>query len=80
MSTQHSQYVLLFSVLAVNSDQFQELHALTLAAHSYALSIGYTMTCTYVSVGRTQPMAAGPRLYILKRPTPCCITDLYHGA
>ena len=33
MSTQHAQYMLLFLVLVVNS----ELHALTPAAHSYAL-------------------------------------------
>ena len=40
MYTQHAQYVLLFLVLAVNSNQFQilqELHALTQAAHSYTL-------------------------------------------
>ena len=41
MSAQHAQYVLLFLVLAVNSDKFQnlqiELHALTLAARSYVL-------------------------------------------
>ena len=41
MSAQHAQYVLLFLVLAVNSDKFQnlqiELHALTLAACSYVL-------------------------------------------
>ena len=40
MSTQHVQDVLVFLVLVVNSDRFQnfmELHALTLAARSYAL-------------------------------------------
>ena len=40
MSTQDVQYVLLFLVLVVISDQFQnftELHALTLAARFYAL-------------------------------------------
>ena len=41
MSTQQrAQYLLLLLVLAVNSDQFSnftELHALTLAAQSYAL-------------------------------------------
>ena len=36
MSTQHAYYVLLFLVLAVNSDRFQ-LHTLTLAVRSYAL-------------------------------------------
>ena len=39
MSAQHAQYVLLFLVLAVNSDKFQnlqiELHALTQATPSY---------------------------------------------
>ena len=40
MYTQHAQYMLLFLVLAVNSNQFQilhELHTLTQAAHSYTL-------------------------------------------
>ena len=37
MSTQHVQYMLLFLVLVVNSDQFQILHALTLSARSYVL-------------------------------------------
>ena len=44
MSTQHTQYVLLFLVLAVDSDWFQILlsyvHALTQAACSYLLLVG----------------------------------------
>ena len=45
MSRQHAQYMLLFLVLAVNSDRFQiltELHAITEAPplpHSYVLLI-----------------------------------------
>ena len=39
MSMQRAQYVLLFLVLAVNSNWFQELHALTIAARSYALLV-----------------------------------------
>ena len=50
MSTQHAQYVLLFLVLAVDSDWFQILlsyvHALTQAACSYALLVGLN---TYVA-------------------------------
>ena len=47
MSMQHAQYVLLFLVLAVDSDWFQILlsyvHALTQAACSYALLVGLNM-------------------------------------
>ena len=37
MSMQHVQYVLLFLVIAINSKFYGVLHALTLAARSYAL-------------------------------------------
>ena len=37
MSIQQSQYVLLFLVLAVNFQNFTEVHVLTLAACTYAL-------------------------------------------
>ena len=50
MSRQHAQYVLLFLVLAVDSDWFQILlsyiHALTQATHSYVLLVGLN---TYVA-------------------------------
>ena len=38
---QYTQDVLLFIVLAVNFNQFQELHTLTLAACSYTCAVGY---------------------------------------
>ena len=39
MSMQYAQYVLLFLVVAISN--FTELHALTVAAHSYALLYVY---------------------------------------
>ena len=47
---QCAQYVLLFSVLAVNSDRsqnFTELHTLTLATHSYVLLPIHKLLCTF---------------------------------
>ena len=43
MSMQHAQYLLLLLVLAVNSSNFTELYALTLAARSCALLLIYIM-------------------------------------
>ena len=49
-----AHYVLLFSVLVVNFAQFQVLHTLTLAVHSYALLIKY-IHVEYVSANMFQP-------------------------
>ena len=56
MFTQHAQYVLLFLVLVINSDRFQNLRSYTLPTHPFLCTVGMANKADHSSVVEDKPI------------------------